>query len=288
METLQFLAVNVFYVAIPYFVILMTWEYLAIHFQKKYPHAKGYDHLDNLISNTLGIIKLVMLVLCTGYTAASFDWFYQYRIFTLSPFDWWTWPVLFVLWDFMYYWYHRFAHRVRLFWAEHVNHHSSQHYNLGTALRQSTLAPLYAFAYYLPLAWLGFHPLAITFVGGLNLLYQFWIHTETVGNMGWFEYAFNTPSHHRVHHGSNGIYIDKNFGGVFIVFDRWFGTFQAELKSEPVRYGLVNDIRSFNLFTVIFHELNYLLKNAWQAPSWRHKFLWVFGPPEWKPASPQK
>lgn len=284
METLAWLATNVFYVAIPYFLAFMGWEYWAMK-RGRFPQAKGYNDWDNLVSNTLGIIKLVMLVLAAGYTAVSFAAVYEHRLFTLSPFDWWTWPLVFLGWDFLYYWYHRFAHRVRLFWSEHVNHHSSEYFNFGTALRQSTLAPLYAFAYYLPLAWLGFHPLAIAIVGAFNLLYQFWIHTETIGRMGWFERWFNTPSHHRVHHGSNAIYIDKNFGGTLIVFDKWFGTFQEERVDEPVKYGLVNDIKTFFLPTVIFHELQNMLQKAWNAPTWRDKFLWVFGPPEWKQKS---
>lgn len=284
METLAWLATNVFYVAIPYFLAFMGWEYWAMK-RGRFPQAKGYNDWDNLVSNTLGIIKLVMLVLAAGYTALSFAVVYEQRLFTLSPFDWWTWPLVFLGWDFLYYWYHRLAHRVRLFWSEHVNHHSSEYFNFGTALRQSTLAPLYAFAYYLPLAWLGFHPLAIAIVGAFNLLYQFWIHTETIGRMGWFERWFNTPSHHRVHHGSNAIYIDKNFGGTLIVFDKWFGTFQEERVDEPVKYGLVNDIKTFFLPTVIFHELQNMLQKAWNAPTWRDKFLWVFGPPEWKQKS---
>ena len=284
METLAWLATNVFYVAIPYFLAFMGWEYWAMK-RGRFPQAKGYNDWDNLVSNTLGIIKLVMLVLAAGYTALSFAVVYEQRLFTLSPFDWWTWPLVFLGWDFLYYWYHRLAHRVRLFWSEHVNHHSSEYFNFGTALRQSTLAPLYAFAYYLPLAWLGFHPLAIAIVGAFNLLYQFWIHTETIGRLGWFERWFNTPSHHRVHHGSNDIYIDKNFAGTLIVFDKWFGTFQEERVDEPVKYGLVNDIKTFFLPTVIFHELQNMLQKAWNAPTWRDKFLWVFGPPEWKQKS---
>ena len=284
METLAWLATNVFYVAIPYFLAFMGWEYWAMK-RGRFPQAKGYNDWDNLVSNTLGIIKLVMLVLAAGYTALSFAVVYEQRLFTLSPFDWWTWPLVFLGWDFLYYWYHRLAHRVRLFWSEHVNHHSSEYFNFGTALRQSTLAPLYAFAYYLPLAWLGFHPLAIAIVGAFNLLYQFWIHTETIGRLGWFERWFNTPSHHRVHHGSNDIYIDKNFAGTLIVFDKWFGTFQEERVDEPVKYGLVNDIKTFFLPTVIFHELQNMLQKAWNAPTWRDQFLWVFGPPEWKQKS---
>lgn len=176
---------------------------------------------------------------------------------------------------------------MRLLWSEHVNHHSSVHYNLSTALRQSTLGPAFAFVYWLPRAWIGFHPAAIAVQVGVSLLYQFWIHTETIRSLGWLEHVINTPSHHRVHHGSNGLYLDRNYGGILIVWDKLFGTFQAERPDVPVRYGLVHDIRTFRLHTVIFHELAYLAKQAWIARGLRNKLGWVFGPPEWSPEGPR-
>jgi sterol desaturase/sphingolipid hydroxylase (fatty acid hydroxylase superfamily) len=137
--------------------------------------------------------------------------------------------------------------------------------------------------YYLPLALIGFHPLAILVQASISLLYQFWIHTETIGRLGWLEKVLNTPSHHRVHHGSNACYLDRNYGGILIIWDRLFGTFQEERADTPVRYGLVRDIHTYNPLRVIFHELAYLLRQAWQAPRWREKLGWVLLPPEWKP-----
>ncbi len=194
-----------------------------------------------------------------------------------------TWVLLFFADDFTYYWYHRSAHRCRLFWMEHVNHHSSEHYNLSTALRQSTLGPAYTFVFYLPLAFVGFHPLAIAVQFGISLIYQYWIHTEAIDRLGFLEKFMNTPSHHRAHHGSNGIYIDKNYAGILIIWDKLFGTFQEERRDVPVKYGLVHDLKTFSLPTVIFHETAFMLRQVWNAKGWRNKLGWIFGPPEWSP-----
>jgi hypothetical protein len=154
----------------------------------------------------------------------------------------------FVLDDLRYYWYHRIAHRCRWVWAEHVNHHSSQHYNLSTALRQSWTGTFTGmFILRIPLALIGFHPVLLLFVGGLNLVYQFWIHTEAIGRM-WkpIEWIFNTPSHHRVHHATNPRYLDSNYAGTLIIWDRMFGTFVPELDEDMPRYGIVKNIGTFN------------------------------------------
>lgn len=285
METLDWLARYLLVLGIPYFLVLMTWELWALRGDAR--ASKGYELRDSVTSLSLGLIKLLMMTVCALYTVPLFAWVYEQRVFTLSPFAWWTWVLLFFADDFTYYWYHRLAHRVRLLWSEHVNHHSSEHYNLSTALRQSTLGPVFTFVYWLPLAWLGFHPAAIAVQFGLNLLYQFWIHTETVGQLGWFEKIFNTPSHHRVHHGSNGIYLDRNYAGILILWDRLFGTFQPERIDVPVRYGLVHDIKTFRMDRVIFHELAYALRQAWNANGLRNKLGWLFGPPEWSPEGPR-
>jgi sterol desaturase/sphingolipid hydroxylase (fatty acid hydroxylase superfamily) len=156
---------------------------------------------------------------------------------------WWTYALLFLADDFAYYWFHRIHHEVRVFWASHVVHHSSEHYNLSTALRQ-TWTPMTALPFWAPLALLGFPPWMILTQQAISLIYQFWIHTERVKKMpAWFEFFFNTPSHHRVHHGSNEVYLDRNYGGILIVWDRLFGSFQGE--TERVRYGLTKNIRSF-------------------------------------------
>lgn len=287
METLDWLARYLLMLGIPYFLVFLAWEIRVLHQAGRFPRAKGYEWRDSLTSMTMGLFKLVALTVCALYTVPVFAWVYGHRVFTLSPLLWWTWVLLFFADDFTYYWYHRLAHRVRLLWCEHVNHHSSEHFNFSAGLRQSTLAPFYIFVYWLPLAWIGFHPAAIAVQAAFSLLYQFWIHTETIGRLGWFEQVFNTPSHHRVHHGSNGIYIDRNYAGVLIIWDRLFGTFQAERTDVPVKYGLVTNLRTFRLHTVIFHELVHMLREAFKAQRWRNRLGWIFGPPEWSPTGPK-
>jgi sterol desaturase/sphingolipid hydroxylase (fatty acid hydroxylase superfamily) len=287
METLDWLSRYLLLLGIPYFLLLIAWELWALRRPALRNATRGYEWRDSATSMGLGLIKLGMMAICALYTVPLFAWVYEHRVFTLSPLEGWTWVLLFLADDFTYYWYHRAAHRVRLLWSEHVNHHSSQHYNLSTALRQSTLGPAFIFVYWLPLAWIGFHPAAIAVQFGVSLLYQFWIHTEVIGRLGWLEKVFNTPSHHRVHHGSNGIYLDRNYGGILIVWDKLFGTFQPERPDVPVRYGLVHDIHTFRLSTVIFHELAHLLRQAWNARGWRHKLGWILGPPEWSPQGPR-
>jgi sterol desaturase/sphingolipid hydroxylase (fatty acid hydroxylase superfamily) len=178
--------------------------------------------------------------------------------------------------------FHRTAHRVRWFWASHVNHHSSQHYNLSTALRQTWTGFIAgSFAFRLPLMLIGFHPAMVFFVGGLNLIYQFWIHTEAIKRLPrWFEAVMNTPSHHRVHHATNPRYLDANYAGVFIIWDRMFGSFTPEVDDEPIRYGIVKQLGTFNLLWSVFHEWIGIAKDLWAAP-FGAKLGYLFGPPGW-------
>lgn len=287
MDLLHWMSQWLLVAAIPYFVLLMAGEWFA-HRRAGGSTRGAYVLPDIAVSLTMGIGKLLMIAVCAGYTAMAFAWVYEHRLFTLSPLVWWTWVLLFVADDLVYYVYHRAAHRVRFLWAEHVNHHSSQHYNLGTALRQSLIGPAYVFVYWLPLAWLGFHPLAIVVQMAVSLLYQYWIHTERIKTLpAWFEAIFNTPSHHRVHHGSNGIYLDRNYAGILIIWDRMFGTFQPERDDVPVRYGLVHNVDSYFLPKVIFHEWLLIIRRVATAKTWRERLGWIFGPPEWSPDGPQ-
>ena len=196
----------------------------------------------------------------------------------------WAWAVLFLLDDLTYYWFHRLNHEVRFFWAGHVNHHSSEHMNYGTALRQGVVERVYKLLFWLPLAALGFDPAMILLMMGLNLSYQFWTHTEAVRRLpAWFEAVFNTPSHHRVHHGSNTRYLDRNHAGVLILWDKLFGTFSAELDEEPVVYGLTKNLNTTNPWTVLVHghaelfrdmmrsgDLGTALRYFFDAPGWKH------------------
>jgi len=207
-----------------------------------------------------------------------------YRIAGLS----WTWPAFaacLLIDDFLYYCWHRASHRVRWLWADHVNHHSSQHYNLSTALRQpwgGVLTP--GFVFRAPLVLLGFPIPMILFVHGVNLVYQFWIHTEAVGKLPRaIEAVMNTPSHHRVHHATNPLYLDANYAGMFIVWDRLLGTFVPERRDEPPRYGIIANLASFNVLKIAAHEWIALGRDLWKAKSPREALLYVFAPPGWSP-----
>jgi sterol desaturase/sphingolipid hydroxylase (fatty acid hydroxylase superfamily) len=195
---------------------------------------------------------------------------------------WWSLPLLVVLQDFCFYWAHRAHHSVRFLWAAHVNHHSSLHYNLSTALRQSWTEHLTAFPFYLPLILLGFDPITLVIVELLNLFYQYWVHTEAIEKLGWFEKVFNTPSHHRVHHGSNPEYIDKNHAGFLIIWDRIFGTFQEE--HGPVTYGLTKNIETHNPVRIAFHEWRAMIDDVRGAPTFSDAMGYVLRPPGWDPA----
>ena len=263
--------------AIPMFIVMIIAEMIIA----KRAAPERYEPKDTLSSLAFGLGSNVAGLIFGGIVFALSLQVYALRPFTI-PFTWWAWIACFLLDDLSYYIYHRSAHRVRWFWANHVNHHSSQHYNLSTALRQPWTGFFAAsFIFRMPLFLIGFHPAMVLFVGAINLIYQFWIHTEVVGRMPrWFEAVMNTPSHHRVHHGVNPRYLDRNYAGVFIIWDRMFGSFAREEDEEPVRYGIVKQLGSFNLLWSVFHEWVGIFRDLWSAP-WGAKLGYLFGPPGW-------
>jgi sterol desaturase/sphingolipid hydroxylase (fatty acid hydroxylase superfamily) len=263
--------------AIPAFVVLIVAEMLWA--RRRAPEI--FEPRDTLVSLLLGLGSTATGILAAGAIFAAAMGLYQLRLFDLG-WQWWVWLLAFVLDDLGYYWGHRLGHRVRWFWASHVNHHSSQHYNLSTALRQTWTGFIaLSFLFRIPLALAGFHPAMLATVAGFNLIYQFWIHTEAIGKCPrWFEAVMNTPSHHRVHHATNPRYLDHNYAGVFIVWDKLFGSFQPELESDPVRYGIVRQLGSFNVLWAAFHEWIALLGDVWRAP-WRHKLSYIWRVPGW-------
>ncbi len=263
--------------AVPVFVLLILIE--MIWAKRNAPEK--YEPRDTLTSLAFGVGSTVAGALTAGLVVALFYSAYQYRLFDIG-WMWWAWIVCFVVDDLAYYLFHRSAHRVRWFWASHVNHHSSQHYNLSTALRQSSTGFLaLGFIFRLPLVLIGFDPAMVFFCGAINLIYQFWIHTEAIGKLPrWFEYVMNTPSHHRVHHATNPRYLDSNYAGTFIIWDRMFGTFVEEVDEEPIRYGIVRQLGSFNLLWSLFHEWVGIARDLWSAP-WRHKLGYLWNPPGW-------
>jgi len=201
----------------------------------------------------------------------------------------WAWLVLLFLDDLTYYWFHRLNHEVRFMWAGHVNHHSSEFLHYGTALRQGVGEEAYKFMFWIWLPLLGFDPAMVLLMMGLNLTFQFWVHTEAVRRLpAWYEAIFNTPSHHRVHHGSNARYLDRNHAGIFIVWDKLFGTFSAELDEEPVEYGLTENLGTFNPLTVLVHGYTDLLRDMRRADSWRDRLRYLLMPPGWSHDGPDK
>jgi sterol desaturase/sphingolipid hydroxylase (fatty acid hydroxylase superfamily) len=264
--------------AIPAFVALVLAEMIAARFRDR----RRYCPKDTLTSLGLGLGSTVAGVLSGGLVFALAVWVHQFALFEIS-WAWYWFVIAFVLDDLAYYVFHRSAHRVRWFWASHVIHHSSQHYNLSTALRQTWTDFFSAtFIFRLPLFLIGFPPAMVFFVAALNLVYQFWIHTETIGRMPrWFEAVMNTPSHHRVHHATNPRYLDSNYAGVFIVWDRMFGTFVAERDEDRPRYGIVRNLGSFNILWAAFHEWIGIARDVKAAPTWRARAGYIFGPPGW-------
>ena len=263
--------------AVPGFVLLVLIE--MIWARAKSPDK--YEPRDTLVSLAMGMGSTVAGLLSAGLIGGVVYGLYQYRLFNIG-WQWWAWIACFVLDDLAYYWFHRFAHRVRWIWASHVNHHSSQHYNLSTALRQTwTGTVALSFIFRLPLPLIGFHPVMVFFCGGINLIYQFWFHTEAIDKFPrWFEAVMNTPSHHRIHHATNPVYLDRNYAGVFIVWDRMFGTFQSELAETRIHYGIVKQLGSFNLLWVAFHEWIGIARDVWAAP-WGSKLGYIWRPPGW-------
>lgn len=266
--------------AVPLFIATILVEMLWIH---RTGRGGRYETRDAVTSLIMGAGN-VAAGLALGFIA----WGFFMWLWALTPFDLghslWVIALCFVLDDLRYYWVHRFGHRIRWVWASHVNHHSSQHYNLTTALRQTWT---YTFTFMMvvraPLILAGFHPAMVLFVGGLNLIYQFWIHTETIGRLPrWVEAVMNTPSHHRVHHGRNPRYLDANYAGVFIIWDRLFGTFVPELEEEKPDYGLVENIATFNPLRVAFHEWVAIFRDITrQGLSLRQRLMYAFAPPGW-------
>jgi sterol desaturase/sphingolipid hydroxylase (fatty acid hydroxylase superfamily) len=239
--------------------------------------ATGVSMLDQIGRELLTFLPLTL-------AAPVFAFAWQHRIATLSPTSVWAVVALFVGQEFCYYWYHRASHRVRWFWATHAVHHSPNQLNLSAAYRIGWTGRLTGTTlFYTPLVWLGFRPELVLLTLSLNLLYQFWIHATWIPRLGWLEYVLNTPSAHRVHHASNLEYLDANYGGVLILFDRLFGTYRAERDDEPCRYGLVKPVTTYNLLLIEFQVWMDVVRDVSSASSLREKFGYVFRPPGWRP-----
>ena len=269
---------NLIHFAIPFFIITLIIEVIVNAREK----TSAYETKDALTSLTMGMGNVLLGLISKTLVFTIFIYLYaNFRLFTI-PFTWWAWILILFIEDFVYYWFHRISHENRFFWASHVVHHSSQKYNLSTALRQTWTGGFLAFVFWLPLPLLGFHPVMILAQMSISLIYQYWIHTELIKKMPkWFESIFNTPSHHRVHHGTNPQYLDRNHAGIFIFWDKWFGSFEPEV--ERPKYGLVKNISSFNPLYVAFHEWITMFKDVFTSKtSLGKRLLYLVKPPGWK------
>jgi sterol desaturase/sphingolipid hydroxylase (fatty acid hydroxylase superfamily) len=270
------MAPEILYFAIPGFVVLLLLE--AWYSWKEHKHL--YEVRDTFSSLAMGIGNVISGFLSKLVVFSAFTLVYKFRLFTL-PFTWWMWVLAFFADDLSYYWFHYTSHNMRWFWASHVVHHSSQHYNLSTALRQTWTGNLTgSFIFWMWMPLLGFHPIVVMLMQQISLIYQFWIHTEAVHLLPRpIEFIFNTPSHHRVHHGSDLKYLDKNHGGILIIWDRLFGTFQPE--EERPTYGLTKNIDTYNPVFIAFKEWGQMFKQAWQSGSVRNYLNYLLRPPGW-------
>jgi sterol desaturase/sphingolipid hydroxylase (fatty acid hydroxylase superfamily) len=270
--------INPIVLSIPIFFLLIGIEILVQHFTKK----KLYRLNDALTNISCGITQQVSGVFLKLFGIGIYMLIYENLAVWQIPTTWYTLIILFVAVDFAYYWAHRMSHEINLFWSAHVVHHQSEDYNLSVALRQSSFQVIWTSVFYLPLAVIGFNTIDFALMAALTTLYQFWIHTETIGKLGWLEYVLVTPSHHRVHHGRDPKYIDRNHGGTFIWWDMMFGTFQKE-EERPV-YGITKPINSWNPVWANFEHLALMWQEMKDVRKFSDKLKYIFYKPGWLPA----
>ena len=243
----------------------------------------------------LGSIGIMLITVVVDVVPRLVGIILMFALYEISPLNgmfgrqWWCWLLLFFLDDFLYYWFHRANHEVRLMWAGHVNHHSSMFMNYGTALRQGVGERVYKYFFWLPLPLLGFDPVMVVTMMSISLFYQFWIHTRAVGKLHpLYEFVLNTPSHHRVHHASNVRYLDCNHGATLIIWDRIFGTFSAEVDHDPVLYGLTKNIETYNPLRIVTYEYVAMFRDIHGAGRWQDKLGYLLHAPGWSHNGPDQ
>ena len=267
--------------AVPFFIALIVVELLA----DRWRGQRNYRVADAINSLSTGVLSTTTGLLTKGVGLLTYAFALKHlAVIELSAHSVWTWVFAFVFYDFCYYWLHRCGHERNILWAAHSVHHQSEDYNLSTALRQTSTGFVFGWVFYLPMAVLGVPLLVFVTVATVNLLYQFWVHTRHVPKLGWFEWCFVTPSNHRAHHAQNALYMDRNYGGVFIIWDRLFGTFQEEDDAEPVIFGVTTPLHSWNPLWANWQFYGQLLADAQRTERWRDKLRIWFMPTGWRPA----
>lgn len=266
---------TILYHAAPALAILLLAEVVYMIIEHR------HDKKDMLSSIGLALGALPVSLIIKGIILYTYTLIYQFRLFTIPNNYWWAWIILFFADDLSYYWYHRMSHQVRFLWASHMVHHSSQKFTLSSGLRipwTSNITGTFLFWAWMPL--IGIEPAMVILMKSVSVIYQFWMHTETIKKLpGWFESVFNTPSHHRVHHSSNAEYLDKNHAGTLIIWDKLFGTYQQEI-SKP-KYGLTENIKSFNPVVIAFHEWKNLCNDLKKTKNIKYRVQYLFNSPGW-------
>ena len=267
-------------ISTPIYAFIIGTELLLSNLQ----HRKTYSVKDTFTNLYLMLLNGAIDLLFRVIYLAILNYFYLRSFITLTE-GIAYWLLLLTLEDFLYYWLHRFDHEIRFFWAVHVTHHSSEKMNFSVGFRSSVFQPIYRFIYFIPLALLGFKPIDIVFIYAATQIWGIFVHTEMINKMGWLEHIMVTPSHHRVHHGSNPTYLDKNMGMFLIIWDKLFGTFQPELSEktyQPIAYGLTKNLLKPNPISILFHEWKQIWIDCTQKNlSFRSRWNYVFGPPGW-------
>jgi sterol desaturase/sphingolipid hydroxylase (fatty acid hydroxylase superfamily) len=267
--------------AVPFFLLAIVLE-LGYGVWKGRNTYRLNDATGSLFMGSLRTVNQLVLIGVGGLVFAAIE--QRYSLWRMDTSSVLTWVFAWVAYDFCYYWNHRIGHERQIFWASHVAHHQSEDYNLSTALRQTSTGFLLGWIFYVPLFLLGLPAYVYVTVASLNLIYQFWVHTEHVPKLGWLEWVLITPSNHRVHHAQNDRYLDRNYGGFFIIWDRLFGTFQEELDEEPCIYGIRGPLLTFNPLWANLHIYAGMLQDAWRTASWKDTAWMLFSRTGWRPA----
>jgi sterol desaturase/sphingolipid hydroxylase (fatty acid hydroxylase superfamily) len=267
-------------ISTPLYLVIIGLEILLSNYRRR----ALYTFKDTLNNIYLMLLNSIIDLLFRGIYLLILQVCYNHHWISITNvFSYWF--ILLLAEDFLYYWLHRWDHEIRLFWAVHVTHHSSEKMNFTVGFRSSVFQPLYRFVYFIPLAFLGFRPLDIVFMYSATQIWGIFVHTELIGKMGWLEHILVTPSHHRVHHSSNPKYLDKNMGMFLIIWDQLFGTFQPELTAEeyqPIKYGLTKPVEKTGAVDIVFHEWQAIGKDVTRKDiGWKEKWQYVFGPPGW-------
>lgn len=279
---------------VPGFILLILGETFLYQIPQKLFTKKLVK--DELSSIGLGLGAVFLDFGMKAISLSYFFWIYNhFRItdfFGIKNFNdfftlkwhlnhWWLWLLVLIVQDFGFYWHHRLSHKIRLFWTGHVNHHSAKHLSFAVALRQGWFEIAYRDIWYIPFILVGFHPIMIAMMHQFNLIFQFWPHTNAIGKLGWFDKIFNSPSNHRVHHSRQIEELDKNYGGILMIWDHLFGTYQSE-NSKTHDYGILHDIKTHNVFNIVFDEFRNMMRDVKNAPDLKSKFSYIFKAPGWK------